>query len=288
VARRTRQLSSAGASVLCAALVGLSDPVAASGLVTPWVDGYSFRVRMLAGMAAPDGQAAEMHAAIEVRMLQGWKTYWRTPGDSGGLPPHFDWSGSANVDTVEVLYPAPRRFRDADGFSVGYSGRVVFPVQVRPKDPARPMELKLTMSFGVCREICVPAEAKLELSLPQGRKNPADPEITAALETVPRPVNARRSQDPQLRRVEAHIDGKKPRLVIEASFPAGADTADLFVEAPDGIYVPLPTKTRVVPDAVEFEVDLTQASDPEALRGKTLLITMVSEAGNSEARWAVP
>ena len=63
--------------------------------------------------------------------MQGWKTYWRMPGDAG-IPPQFDWSGSQNVKSVEVLWPAPQRFIDSGGETVGYKDRVVFPLRIVP------------------------------------------------------------------------------------------------------------------------------------------------------------
>src|SRR6516165_5175291 len=54
--------------------------------------------------------------AYEIRLAPGWRTYWRDPGDSGA-PPMIDFSGSQNVKTVNVLWPAPQRFSDGAGGS---------------------------------------------------------------------------------------------------------------------------------------------------------------------------
>jgi DsbC/DsbD-like thiol-disulfide interchange protein len=32
-------------------------------------------------------------AAIVLTLQQGWKTYWRSPGEGGGIPPEIDWTG---------------------------------------------------------------------------------------------------------------------------------------------------------------------------------------------------
>ena len=74
--------------------------------------------------------------------------------------------------------------------------------------------------------------------------------------------------------------------MLEARFPASAASGDMFVEAMDGTYVPLPTRVAVKSDTISFEVDLSEAA-PEELRGKTLRITMVSDAGQSEAYWTI-
>ena len=74
--------------------------------------------------SSPGGEAGGARlAAVEIALDRGFKTYWRHPGEAG-LPPAFDWSGSANLAAVEVLWPAPRRFQDAGGVSYGYEGGV--------------------------------------------------------------------------------------------------------------------------------------------------------------------
>src|SRR5207247_8452494 len=56
----------------------------------------------------------------------GWKTYWRSPGDAGGVPPEFDWQGSENLAAARVKYPAPHRLHDDKaGDAVGYKDGVI-------------------------------------------------------------------------------------------------------------------------------------------------------------------
>src|SRR5690606_17942397 len=98
----------------------------------------------------------------------GWKTYWRTPGDAGGLPPAFDWSASSNLASASVLFPAPSRFTDKSGNTIGYKGRVIFPVEIKPEDDAKPVSLKLAMQYGICKEVCIPVDANLEIELAPG------------------------------------------------------------------------------------------------------------------------
>jgi len=202
------------------------------------------------------------------------------------VPPQFNWSASVNLASAKVLYPAPKRLSDADGNSIGYKNSVVFPVAITAQDPSRPVELRLSIEYGICREICVPAEANLELSLPPDPSSLPD-EVESALAIVPRAANERRAGDPVLKRVEAQLTGDKPRLILEAAFPGGSQLADLFVEGPEDIHVAMPTRTAEHDGLVRFEIDLTDGVEPEALKGKTLLATMVSETGQSEAGFTV-
>jgi DsbC/DsbD-like thiol-disulfide interchange protein len=270
--------------LLGAALVSAS----ANETSSAWVGGHNSSTRLLAGSLPGGGSTSQLVAGIEIKLAPGWKTYWRMPGDGGGIPPSFDWAGSTNLATAKVLYPAPQRLEDAAGDTVGYRGGVVFPVQLTPKDPAHGVDLRLTVEYGICREICVPVEAKLSLSIPPEHTGSLPAAIASALDAVPRTTGAYRKTDPELLRSTAVLSGEKPSLVFEAAFSGGATGADLFVEAPDGLYVGLPKNVGKASGSIlRFEVDLTHGINPEELRGKTLLVTMISDAGASEMNWKV-
>jgi DsbC/DsbD-like thiol-disulfide interchange protein len=256
-------------------------------VASPWAELHASRARLVAGRARiPPGHYL---GGLEIGLDDGWKTYWRMPGD-GGVPPSFDWSGSVNVGAIKVLYPAPVRLPEANGVSIGYKKSVLLPIEVTPQDPAKPVALKLALEFGVCRDICIPATAALELTIPVGSKGAAPPELVAASERVPRPQQARRKDDPELKRIAIEREAAaSPRLTIEADFGKGAKGADVFVEAPEGFYVPVPKRISAADASgvLRFESDLGNdlAAD---LKGKTLTITLVGDSGSGETRWTVP
>src|SRR5215470_3007520 len=80
---------------------------------SPWQRDTHSAVRLLAGSRS----GGVLLGGIAIQLQDGWKTYWRNPGDSG-VPPRFDFSKSDNVDAVTVLWPAPQKFDDGAG---GYS-----------------------------------------------------------------------------------------------------------------------------------------------------------------------
>lgn len=135
--------------------------------------------RFLPGWRQTDGQRM---AAIDLTLAPGWKTYWRAPGEAG-IPPEFDWSGSRNVKSVRLIWPSPRVIALNGMESIGYLDGLTLPVEVQPEDPTQPVRLALTMQLGVCHDICMPAELRLQADL-SGPGAP-DSAIAAALHAVP-------------------------------------------------------------------------------------------------------
>jgi DsbC/DsbD-like thiol-disulfide interchange protein len=274
--------------VLAVIDVARSQGVVRVNLASPWVELHAARVRLVAGAPA-DKSARSYLAGVEITLAEGWKTYWRTPGDAG-VPPYFDWTGSTNVAKIEVRYPAPSRLDEPAALTIGYKNSVIFPVEVTPRDAMRPADLKLSAQFGICREICIPADTAISLTLvPSQLEGEASPALLAALERVPRPQQSRRAGDPELVRVTPSLGDAAPHLTIEARFPIGDPSADVFVEAPEGLYVPQPKR---LPDGADgtlrFRIDLVRGGNAHDLEGKTLTLTLVGDAGATEATWTVP
>jgi DsbC/DsbD-like thiol-disulfide interchange protein len=208
------------ASRLAAALVLL--PVlayAADPYATDWAKAAKSEARLIAGGARLAG--------FEIALAPGAITYWRDPGDSG-LPPTFDFSASDNVARVEPVFPAPKRIREADGGEAfGYDGRVVIPLRVEPKDALKPATLALDANYAVCEKVCLPAKARLTLTLPAG-PSPFSGVVESALAAAPRLV------------APAEFGELKPEggdgWRLCAPHAAG-QTHDLFVEPPAAWWV---------------------------------------------------
>jgi hypothetical protein len=93
--------------------------------------------------------------------------------------------------------------------------------------------------------------------------------------------------DPELKRARVAGSDSAPVLEIEGLYKNGAK-ADVFVEAPDGLYVPMATRAPGSrSDAVRFVSELSP-SLLQDLQGKTLTLTLVDEGGATETRWTVP
>ncbi len=75
-------------------------------------------------------------AAFEITLEEGWKTYWRSPGDAG-IPPRFDWENSHNLDGVALHWPRPAVFESFGTQTIGYSEKLILPVELTPVDQNR-------------------------------------------------------------------------------------------------------------------------------------------------------
>ncbi len=270
------------AAVACLILSAVTVSACANELVSTWSEGKrESKARLLAGSLS-----GKPIAAVEIVLGEGWKTYWRMPGDAGGVPPVFNWSKSENVESAKVLYPAPTRFSDKDGDTLGFKGSAIFPVVVTPKDVTKPINLVLVLEYGICREICIPVEAELSVGIPSGEVGLLPIAIVAALERVPRLAVARRPTDPKLTKTEVKLDGPHPAIAIEAEFPGGSTNVAAYVESSGGEFIPLPkigSAKAAGPDKFRFEIDLTGAVDPADIRGKEAKVTLVSPQGLTEA-----
>lgn len=131
---------------------------------------------ILHGWQQPDGTRM---AAIKLTLAPGWKTYWRSPGDTG-IPPEFDWSRSRNLNSVGITWPAPQVYREGGVVTIGYKNEVVLPITLAPRISRKPLKVKTTLNIGVCSDICIPHRMKLKATITDANTIPT-PAIAAAL-----------------------------------------------------------------------------------------------------------
>ena len=128
---RMKLASSAITILLMAVLGAAGGPArAAEG---PWLDQEPTRVRLIAGQDAV-GREGRLSLGLQISIDDGWKIYWRSPGDAG-FPPRMDWSLSSNLDDVRVNWPAPSRFNFFGLETIGYENEVVLPIVATAAEP---------------------------------------------------------------------------------------------------------------------------------------------------------
>src|SRR5438876_1707858 len=211
--------------------LGFAATLLASSLATgaraedasPWQrDGHS-AVRLLAGSRS----GAVLLGGIAFQLQPGWKTYWRSPGDSG-VPPRFDFSKSENIEAVTVLWPAPMKFDDgAGGHSLGYKNQIVLPLRIVAKNADKPVTLRAGVNFAVCEKLCIPVDANVELAFTSVAST-EDSELFAALDTVPKPAQV---GDPNPLTIRDVKRSGKSAVLVDVATPDAKDVS-LFVDGP--------------------------------------------------------
>jgi DsbC/DsbD-like thiol-disulfide interchange protein len=235
---------------------------------SPWQrDGHS-AVRLLAGSRS----GAVLLGGIALQLQPGWKTYWRTPGDSG-VPPRFDFSKSENIEAVTVLWPAPTKFDDgAGGHSMGYHDQIVLPLRIVAKNADKPVTLRADIDYAVCEKICIPVQTSVELSFTSVAST-EDSALFAALDTVPKPASIGDPNPLTIRDVKR--DGRSTVLVDVVS--PDAVPVELFVEGPTPDWgLPVPKLLDRSPPGVKrfaFELEgVPPGTNPD---GAALKLTLV-------------
>ncbi|MCY4461158.1 MAG: protein-disulfide reductase DsbD family protein [Albidovulum sp.] len=129
------------------------------------------------------GETGEIHmSGIRMSLDEGWKTYWRVPGE-GGIPPHLEIESSRNLKRANVLFPSPKVFEQYGMTIIGYENEVLFPVEVHPENNDAPIEFEGNFFAGICKEVCIPVSYDFSVSLtPPGI---VDPAIQSAMESIP-------------------------------------------------------------------------------------------------------
>ncbi len=267
------------AGALLAATTGEIRAAAATAGASEWSPGLHAAMRLLDG--GPDDRSGRtFKAGVEIRLDPHFKTYWRTPGDSG-IPPMFEWSQSQNVANVEVLWPAPYRFEDTAGASIGYKDRVVFPVKVTAADPKRPVVLVLQLDYAVCEKICIPVKGEARLVLSNAGLSTHNSMAVAEAEArVPIPARLGDNTPPAIRFIGIASGGKG--LLVDALVPDAANIVDIFAEGPDGwvFAAPMPISTMKHGSGtrmMRFRIGVDEMPKGAELNGLPVQLTMTAD-----------
>lgn len=154
-----------------ALLMGMIAPgpcAAADGAraASAWVTTQQTQVRLIAAENGV-GKDGLVRLGLQFKLKDGWKIYWRRPGDAG-FPPRLDWAESENFASADFAWPAPVRFQVLGFQTMGYTKEVVFPITAKAIDSSQTLGLHVRLDYLTCDEVCIPYFAQLSLDLPAG------------------------------------------------------------------------------------------------------------------------
>lgn len=189
-----------------------------------WHETDGGRIRLIVEDAPlPDGT---IRGALSIDLKDGWKTYWKDPGDAG-IPPQIDTAPSTNITSATIGFPAPLRFETGDVHWAGYKGPVDLPVTFKVGDPALYAAIDVDVFLGVCEDICIPVQARLSVTPDPQASSPVDmARVEAAFSRLPGAA----TQDFAITNVRATPN----HIVATVSLPKDAGAAALFVVTPPG------------------------------------------------------
>ena len=140
-------------------------------LSSDWSIGDSSKVRLISPYSQNNNK--ELLIGLEYEMDPGWKTYWKSPGD-GGFAQNISWENSSNINNLEVLWPTPEKFQILGLTSLGYENNVIFPLKLEINDESQNTFVNLQVNFLICKDICIPGDARVFLEIPSGNNELTD------------------------------------------------------------------------------------------------------------------
>lgn len=118
------------------------------------------KTRLIASFYQNEKGEKKLISAIQFKIASGWKIYGNDSGGIG-LPPSIDFEGSTNLSKYEIFWPEATVEEEQIGEeSIKYStyrDELVLPIEIDIKDSAKPTELTANITYGLCKDVCVPA-----------------------------------------------------------------------------------------------------------------------------------
>jgi thiol:disulfide interchange protein len=111
------------------------------------------------------GVDSSADAGLYFKLEPGWHVYWKNAGDSGE-PPRIRWTLPEGITAGQFQFPAPKRLPLGPLMDFGYEDEVLFPLTLNVGKAVKPgpVALHAKVDWLVCREVCIPGKAELEVA----------------------------------------------------------------------------------------------------------------------------
>jgi thiol:disulfide interchange protein DsbD len=192
--------------------------------------------------------------AVHFELVEHWHIYWANPGASG-VAPQLDWMLPEGFEAGSIQWPVPERIEMAGLINYGYENEATLIIPMTAPERLKPgteITLAADLFFLICKDLCLPGNAGLELTLPVA--DLVKPGANAALFEAARASQPEPSADWS---VAGRVDGETLMLLMEG----GNIPADLyFYAASEGVVDPSAEQILSYP-AVD-RVELRLSADP--------------------------
>lgn len=108
---------------------------------------------------------------VELKMAEGWDTYWQNPGDVG-MPTQINWQLPEGFEAGSIQWPYPEKMTTDNMVAFGYTDEVLLLTQITPPKDFKDSTalLKANVSWLACNQSCQPGSADLQLELPVSKE----------------------------------------------------------------------------------------------------------------------
>tara|TARA_B100001175_G_scaffold148447_1_gene125922 strand:- start:1447 stop:3399 length:1953 start_codon:yes stop_codon:yes gene_type:complete len=135
-----------------------------------------------------------INIGLKVSMDEGWHTYWKNPGDSGG-PIELNWDLPIGFSVSDVQWPLPEKIEYPPLMTYGYEDFVIYPMVLSIPENYSDNYFEMTADILICADVCIPESGKISANLLDIESNSL---IYEWLESIPSnflPTNASISEN---------------------------------------------------------------------------------------------
>lgn len=201
-------------TLLCLLLLWLPASWAAESGWLRSADNDHASVRLRADKAG----SGETRLLLDVKLEEGWKTYWRSPGE-GGVAPAISWQG--DMPKVKWFWPAPQRFDVAGMTTQGYHNDVSIPMVVEERSPAA---LSGVLTLSTCSNVCLLTDYPFSIT-PSHQDEQFAYDYAQAMGRVPVASGLTDS---------LNVAWRADELVVNATRADGWQQPELYLDPPEG------------------------------------------------------
>ncbi|MEE2952020.1 MAG: protein-disulfide reductase DsbD domain-containing protein [Pseudomonadota bacterium] len=186
-----------------------------------------------------------VRGTLTVDLRPGWKTYWLDPGASG-IPPTIDFSRTGGIASARIETPLPHRFGEDLARANGFKTAVDFPFEIAlAEGHASGTPIVADVFIGVCDEICIPIQARLEAAPSKASRA----KVTEAFAKLPELAD--------ISGVTVALDNEI--LHVTRTGDDADNLRDLYVMGPKGWYFGEPEAEEASAGTTRFTVPIEEA-----------------------------
>jgi thiol:disulfide interchange protein len=193
----------------------------------------------------------------------GWHTYWENPGDAG-LATTLEWTLPEGFVATKIDWPAPKRIEEGPLTVYGYKGPLFLPVTITPPEKldAPSYTFRVTANWLICKDICIPESATLDITLPAGAAS-LSPTMHFSAHDARKPAIVAFSAAYTLADNQLVLSVPLAYLNIKETITA----ATFFIREPNIVRYAAQQNFSVTDDTLQLTLERSETAPPETLHG---------------------